>query len=125
MEEFRVEISKAKMVSGVTSYVRSEIIPNITDSNFKFIATAALAAMDVNPDLANLFFDNALVKSFENDNGTYNVDQLEKILTKTLTECGSYILTIPAIKFVMPHEQELTFTANDASALFKHIRSVN
>lgn len=118
-----MQISKDQILKGVTSYIRSDVMPNITDGNFKFIMTAAMSAMDVDKSIADAFFNNPLVKAFEHD-GMYDMENLEHILTKTLKECGSYVLTIPAVKFVMPHEQELTFNEADVTNLFKHIRSV-
>lgn len=111
---------KNQVILGVVSYGRNEIMPNVTDEHFKFILSAALSALEINPDLANSFFSNELVSVAMTDLTT-----LEKILTKTIQECGSYTLTIPAIKFVLPDEQMLTFTSQDVSTLFKYIRSVS
>lgn len=115
---------KSKIITGLTSYIRNEVIPNITDNNFKFMLTAAMAAIDVNPSLVDLYLDNPLISSFMKDD-EFDVDTIEKILTKAISECGTYVLTIPAVKFLMPHEQELTFTSSDISSLFKHIRGAN
>lgn len=110
---------KQQIITGVAAYARNEIMPTITDEQFKFILSAALAALEVNPALVDSVFDNELVRTTCTDMQT-----LERILKKTLQECGSYTLVIPAIKFVLPHEQILKFSEDDVATLFKYVRSV-
>lgn len=110
---------KQQIICGVSEYARKEIMPTITDEQFKFIMSATLSAMEVNPSLADSFFENELVRTACSD-----IQILEQILTKTLHECGKYTLVIPAIKFVLPHEQILKFSEDDVTTLFKYIRSV-
>ena len=118
-----MQLSKDSIIKGLANYTASEVVGVISDSNLKFIITATIAAIQVNPKIADKFFNNEAVKYvlLEN-NGEYDIDYAEQILEKTVKECGEIKIEIPAIPFILPNSQELTFKSNDIEKLFKSIR---
>lgn len=115
---------KESIVHGVSQYFSQEVSNVVSNGNLKFVLSAAIAAMDVNPKIADKFFCNEIVKSaLHEEDGQYDIDYAEQILSKTIKECGQVTITIPAIPILLPQSQELTFRSNDVERLFRHIRN--
>lgn len=120
-----MNVSKDKIVKGLLNYIRTDILSFVTDSHFKFILSAVTAALEVNPSLSDVFFNNPLVKvAFSESNGQYDINTAEKILSKAVNESGFISVTIPAIPLILPEEQELKFQSQDVANLFMRIREV-
>lgn len=117
-------VSKECIVTGLANYLSTEVNKVIVNPNFKFVMSAAIAAIQVNPSLSDAFFENPMIKSaLKETDGEYDIDYAEQILTRTIKDCGQITLTIPGVPILMPQAQELTFRALDVEKLFTHIRN--
>ena len=115
-------VSKEQIVKGITGYIREDIKPMVTNSNFKFMLSAVASALDMNPALADSFFENPIVHKFADDMGNYDIDSLCVILTNAVNESGGFKMEIPAIPVLLPDEQLLVFAQKDIERLCNRIR---
>lgn len=116
-------VSRDAIINGVTNYIDTEVTRVVTDSNLKFVLTALIAAIEVNPRLADKFFENDLLKTvLKEDHGMYDIDMAEQIIKKTIKECGALTVEVPSIPLILPKPQELRFTAQDVDGMFRMIK---
>lgn len=116
-----MEVNKNQIVNGIIKYIKSDVLTHIPDKNFRTVATAAVLVITNKPGTLNPLFENAFVKMLETPNG-YNVDTLSDALKQAMAETGGITITIPAIKFLMPEEKELTFNSADVDSIMKYIK---
>lgn len=116
-------VSKDAIVNGIMNYIDTEVTRVVTDSNLKFVLTALISAVEVNPRLVDTFFENELLKSvLKEENGSYDIETAEEILKKTIKECGALTIEIPSIPLLLPRPQELKFTSHDIDGMFRMIK---
>lgn len=113
-----MEVTRGQLVSGIVKFAKSDVLAKIPDKPFKMTLSAIVNLIEVKPEAANVIFENPLLKS---ENGMYDIDLLEQVITKTIDEYGDFPVTIPAIKFISPTEKELRFTSEDVRKLKGYI----
>lgn len=106
------------MINGVVRFMKSDVISKIPDKPFRMTLSAIVNLIEVKPEAADIIFESPFLKS---ENGMYDVDLLEQIVTRTIDEYGDFPITIPAIKFISPTEKELRFTSDDVRKLKSYI----
>lgn len=118
-----MKVTKQQIMDGLIRYIRTDVVDGVTNSNFKIMLHAAASALEVNDNAFGPIFDNPLFKiAFVEEGGMYDITQAEKILASTLDSSGGFTLEIPAVKFILPKAQELTFGADDIHKLCAYIR---
>ena len=114
--------SKQDIVTGIINYAKTEVIEKIPDKALKMIIATAVSALEVNPSGIDALLANPFVASLINEKeGEYDLDQLFKIIEKTLTDYGDFPVRIPSIRFISPEEKELTFSLGDIRKLKEYI----
>lgn len=118
-----MRITKEDILRGLVNYVSSDVIEVISNNNLRFILSAAVSAVTVNPKLADNFFENSMIKYvLQGDDDCYDIDYAEQILTKTVKDVGELRVEVPSVPFILPQSQELIFHAKDIESMFKSIR---
>lgn len=115
-----MEVSKGQLISGLVRFAKTDVISKIPDKPFRMTLSALVNLIEVRPEAADVVFNNPLLKS---ENGMYDIDLLEQVITKTIDEYGDFPVVIPAIKFISPNEKELRFTSEDVRKLKGYIES--
>lgn len=115
-----MEVSKGQLISGLVRFAKTDVISKIPDKPFRMTLSALVNLIEVRPEAADVIFNNPLLKS---ENGMYDIDLLEQVITKTIDEYGDFPVIIPAIKFISPNEKELRFTSEDVRKLKGYIES--
>lgn len=115
-----MEVSKGQLISGLVRFAKTDVISKIPDKPFRMTLSALVNLIEVRPEAADVIFNNPLLKS---ENGMYDIDLLEQVITKTIDEYGDFPVVIPAIKFISPNEKELRFTSEDVRKLKSYIES--
>lgn len=115
-----MEVSKGQLISGLVRFAKTDVISKIPDKPFRMTLSALVNLIEVRPEAADVIFNNPLLKS---ENGMYDIDLLEQVITKTIDEYGDFPVVIPAIKFISPNEKELRFTSEDVRKLKGYIES--
>lgn len=115
-----MEVSKGQLISGLVRFAKTDVISKIPDKPFRMTLSALVNLIEVRPEAADVIFNNPLLKS---ENGMYDIDVLEQVITKTIDEYGDFPVVIPAIKFISPNEKELRFTSEDVRKLKGYIES--
>ena len=119
-------VSKADIITGVIKYTKAEIVDKITDKPLKIIIATCIAAIEINPTVADAIFNNEFVSMILSEkDGRYDLDIMFSALEKAVMEYGEFSITIPAIKFISPNEKELTFTMSDVHTLKTYISGGN
>lgn len=113
-------VTKQQIINGVIQYARNEVIDKITDRPLKMVLATGISMLEVNPSIADPVFRNSFISSLEKD-GAYDIEEICKILEKTMKTYGDFPVIIPAIKFVSPAEKELVFGIDDIQKLKKYI----
>ena len=113
-----MEVTKGQIISGVSRYVRREMLNKITDKPFKMTISAAINLLELRPDIADKILDSPL---FMAQDGIYDLDTIEAVLTRTMDEYGDLPIKIPGIPFVSPAEKEFRFNADDVRKLRGYI----
>ncbi len=116
-----MNVNKDQIINGIIKYIKTDILVNIPDKNFRTIATAAVLVFANKPEILNNIFSNPVVKMLETANG-YDIDALSAALKEAFAETGGITITIPPVKFLMPEQKELKFSSNDIDAIVKNIK---
>ena len=115
-------ITKQQIVDGVVKYAKNEVVNKITDRPLKMLIAAAVSALELNPDLADVILRNEHIAGImHRDGDQYDVENVFKIVEKTMEEYGDFSVVIPAIRFIVPEPKEMTFTAGDVRKLKKYL----
>ena len=114
--------SKEQIIKGLIAYVRDDVKPMITNSNFRFVLNMAISALEVNPALADSILENQFVKTFSNETGEYDIDKMCVVLTNAVNESGGFKMEVPAIPVLLPSEQMIVLAQDDIERLFNRIR---
>lgn len=113
-----MEVSKGQIISGVSRYVRREMLNKITDKPFKMAISAGINLLELRPDIADKVLDNPL---FMAQDGMYDLDMIEAVIVRTMEEYGDLPIKVPGIPFISPAEKEFRFSAEDIRKLRGYI----
>lgn len=115
-----MEVTKGQLISGLVRFAKQDVLPKIPDKAFKVTLSAAINLIEVKPEAADAIFNSPFLKS---ENGLYDIDLLEQIITKSIDEYGDFTITIPAIRFISPTDKEMRFTSEDVRKVKSYIES--
>lgn len=115
-------VSKDKIVRGLVRYARVYILPNITD-NYRMVLDVAVSALEVKPELLDKLLDNEMVVTLLGDNeGGYELDTLQKVLSGVAKQNDYLVITLPSIPLLSKQEKEMRFRESDIDTLMNEIR---
>ena len=123
-----MRISKTQIVSGITDYIRNEILPKMeNDRAMQIIFTVAVNAACANGKLIDTIFDNSAVRSMLDDDGsgTYEISGILDSVRGAVSQYGGFPVTIPAIPLVSPREITLRLTGDDIDAIRRRIEGAS
>ena len=121
-----MRVTKSQIVHGVTDYIQSDILPNLTNGRgLQIIVSIGANAIAANHKLVDVLFDNQMFRALLDDdgNGTYDISGLADAMSKSIEQYGSFPVSIPAIPLVSPTEITLKLSADDVDAMRKRIES--
>ena len=121
-----MRVTKSQIVHGVTDYIQSDILPNLTNGRgLQIIVSIGANAIAANHKLVDVLFDNQMFRALLDDdgNGTYDISGLAEAMSKSIDQYGSFPVNIPAIPLVSPTEITLKLSADDVDAMRKRIES--
>lgn len=121
-----MRVTKSQIVHGVTDYIQSDILPNLTNGRgLQIIVSIGANAIAANHKLVDVLFDNQMLRALLDDdgNGTYDISGLAEAMSKSIEQYGSFPVNIPAIPLISPTEITLKLSADDVDALRKRIES--
>ena len=121
-----MRVTKSQIVHGVTDYIQSDILPNLTNGRgLQIIVSIGANAIAANHKLVDVLFENQMFRALLDDdgNGTYDVSGLAEAMSKSIEQYGSFPVSIPAIPLVSPTEITLKLSAADVDAMRKRIES--
>lgn len=119
-----MRVTKSQIVHGVTSYIQSDILPQMVGSrSMQIIVSIGANAVAANNKLVNTLFENQIVKALLDDDGsgTYDLTGLVDAITKSIQQYGSFPVKVPAIPLISPAEFTLSLTADDVDAMRRKI----
>ena len=119
-----MKVTKDQIVSGVSAYISTEVIPNIGDKATQIVVSIAAKAVKANSGLVDAMFNHPVVKSLlHEDGGKYEIDELFKYIKESVDEYGPFPVTIPAVPFISPEEKTLSFDADDITKIKKKVEA--
>lgn len=116
-----MEYSKEQIVNGIMRYAKNDMLPQIPDKNFKIIAASAVGLAETKPEILNKLFENPVMSAFKTDKG-YDIEAVISALRANVDSLGGFTVTIPAVKFLMPEEKQLTFKSDDIDKVMSYIK---
>jgi hypothetical protein len=119
-----MRVTKSQIVHGITDYIQSDILPQMVGSrSMQIIVSIGANAVVANNKLVNALFENQIVKSLLDDDGsgTYDLTGLVDAITKSIQQYGSFPVKVPAIPLISPDEFTLSLTADDVDAMRRKI----
>ena len=121
-----MRVSRNQIVKGVTDYVQNEVLPKMdNDRAVQIILSIAVNAATANSKLVDSIFDNDIVRSMLDDDGTgtYEINGLADAMRAAVQQYGSFPVRIPAIPLVSPREITLALNASDVDAMRMRIEN--
>ena len=121
-----MRVTKSQIVHGVTDYIQSDILPNLTNGRgLQIIVSIGANAIAANHKLVDVLFENQMFRALLDDdgNGTYDVSGLAEAMSKSIEQYGSFPVSIPAIPLVSPTEITLKLSAADVDAMRQRIEN--
>jgi len=121
-----MRVTKSQIVHGVTDYIQSDILPNLTNGRgLQIIVSIGANAIAANHKLVDVLFGNQMFRALLDDdgNGTYDISGLAEAMSKSIEQYGSFPVNIPAIPLVSPTEITLKLSVEDVDAMRKRIES--
>lgn len=119
-----MRVNKEKIISGISDYIESNIIPAMADDRgMQIILYAAIKAVKNNDKLIDAILQNQIIKTLINDDGsgTYDIDMLLSYIKSAIDKFGYFPIYIKPIPLISPTEKTLRFTSNDIEAIRKQI----
>ena len=116
-------VAKKDIVSGVIEYAEEEMLPKITDKTLAIVIYFFISQLKTKPKLADVFFENMLVKQLlPENNGMYDIEDFIKSIKTSIKKFGgSLTIAIPAIPLLSPSEKELRFGESDFDDMLDYI----
>lgn len=118
--------TKSQIVSGVTDYIKNEILPKMDGQKaWQIMATVAVNAAAANSRLIDTVFANEFVKAALADDGSgaYDVSGVADALKSAMDQYGTFPLHLPPIPLISPGEITLTLSAADVDAIMRRIEN--
>ena len=117
-----MRVRKSQLVKGFLNYIENEVIPQVDDKTTQILASVAVKSVKANPAIADKFLENALVKPLldENEDG-YNIDTLFNAIGESISQYGSFTVTIPAVPLLSPSEKIFSFKQSDFDEIRRRI----
>lgn len=120
-----MKASKHQIVTGLSRYAKSEVIPKVVDKPTKIALAVIVGALENNHALLDSFLENSIISTaFQESDGAYDLDVAEAMIVPALEEYGGLPIKLPAIKFISPEVKEMTFSAEDIRILKEYIANV-
>lgn len=119
-----MRVTKTQIINGATAYIESDVIPAIPDKGFQVILSIGVNAVKSNNHLLDNIFGNDIVKTvseYNDEDKTYDVDAIAKLMKEGIEKVGYFPVKIPAINFISPVEKEIKFSASDVDKLRNYI----
>lgn len=122
-----MRVTKQQIANGITSYIESDVIPQVEDKSLKILASIAVKSIQANERLLDTIFANPVVKALltEDENGTYEIDGLFKVISESISQYGSFPIEIPPIPLISPSVKTLSFDEKDISEMKRIIERSN
>lgn len=122
-----MRVTKQQIANGITSYIESDVIPQVEDKSLKILASIAVKSIQANERLLDTIFANPVVKALltEDENGTYEIDGLFKVISESISQYGSLPIEIPPIPLISPSVKTLSFDEKDISEMKRIIERSN
>lgn len=119
-----MQITMQQMINGAAKYIRSEMIPHVTDRVLRVALETISSMVEMNPQIVIKYLGSPLVSiALGEKEGYYDLDAIESALSKAVEIHGGLELTIPAIPLISPREKTFTFSANDIRTMKKYMES--
>lgn len=124
-----MRVTRQQIINGIVSYIENEVLPQVDekDKPMKVIASTAARFLQSNVKLQDEFFMNSFIKAIlvEDESGTYEIDELFKAISESVSQYGSFPVTIPPIPFISPSVKTFSFDEKDIAEIKRHIERSN
>lgn len=115
-----MEVTKGQLVSGLVRFAKVDVLPKIPDKGLKVTLSAFINLIELKPEAVDVILNSPFLKS---ENGLYDIDLLEQVISKSFDEHGDFTITIPSIRFISPTEKEMRFASEDVRKVKSYIES--
>lgn len=119
-----MRVTKSQIVHGVIDYIQSDILPQMIGArSMQIIVSIGANAITTNHKLVDSVFDNSMVRTLLDDDGsgTYDLSGLVDAMTKSIRQYGNFPVKVPAIPLISPTEFTLSLTAEDIDSMRRKI----
>ena len=119
-----MRVTKSQIVHGVIDYIQSDILPQMVGArSMQIIVSIGANAITTNHKLVDAVFDNQMVRTLLDDDGsgTYDLSGLVDAMTKSIRQYGNFPVKVPAIPLISPTEFILSLTAEDIDSMRRKI----
>lgn len=119
-----MKVDKNTIVNGLIRYVESQVIPAVPDKGFQILLAIGVNTVRSNRSILDRFLDNDIFRmtaDYNEENKTYDIDKVCKVLKESIDAIGYFPIKIPAVSFVSPVEKELKFTAEDIDVMKEYM----
>ena len=122
-----MRVTKQQIVNGIVSYIESEVLPQVDDRSVKILASIAIKSIQSNSKMQDMIFANLVVKTLliEDESGTYEIDELFRVVSESIDQYGSFPVEIPPIPLISPSQKTLSFNGQDIAEMKRRIERSN
>lgn len=122
-----MRVTKQQIVNGIVSYIESEVLPQVDDRSVKILASIAIKSIQSNSKMQDMIFANPVVKTLliEDESGTYEIDELFRVISESIDQYGSFPVEIPPIPLISPSQKTLNFNGQDIAEMKRRIERSN
>ena len=121
-----MKATKSQIVSGVTEYLKAEILPKMDGQKaLQIVATVAINAAAANSRMIDAVFANDFVKAALADDGSglYDIGSVGDALKSAMDDYGNLPVHLPPIPLISPNEITLTLGVADVDAIMRRIEN--
>lgn len=119
-----MRVARERIIDGIISYVKDEIIPKMEDNKgMQIMISVALNTVNANKNFANAIFNHDIARILLDDDGsgTYDISGMMNALLESVKQYGFFPLKVPAIPLLSPVEFTLKLNASDVEAMRRRI----
>lgn len=117
-------VTKKQLVNGLIKFIETELVPNVSDRNKKFVLAMAKDSLKENNNLIDIFLESPMVATLvPSSDDEYDVEQFSTILKGLLEEYQTFPITIPKIPLFSPMEKTIRISAEDVDKLMNYIKT--
>lgn len=117
-------VTKKQLVNGLIKFIETELVPNVSDRNKKFVLAMAKDSLKENNNLIDVFLESPMVATLvPSSDDEYDVEQFSTILKGLLEEYQTFPITIPKIPLFSPMEKTIRISAEDVDKLMNYIKT--